>query len=166
MSEKHVVTPFHGQEHIHAECLEAAISAAEKTCALRGVRLTSLRKRVLELVWSSHEPVKAYDILDRMRDEKFSSAPPTVYRALEFLQEEGMVHKIESLNAYMGCARPDYQHISQFLICEKCGAVAELDDPEIREILASKAAAMGFDIKHEMIEIQGMCYACRHTHDR
>ncbi len=162
MSVSCVVMPFHKHGHSHQHCLDAALSAAEKTCQDRGIRLTLLRRRVLELVWGSHEPVKAYDILDKMRDEKFSSAPPTVYRALDFLQAAGMVHKIESLNAYVGCARPDYRHISQFLICENCGAVAELDDPEIRNLLAKKAADLGFKINHEMIEIKGKCSVCHH----
>lgn len=160
MSETHVVMPFQENGHTHQHCLDSALQAAEKTCQVRGVRLTHLRRRVLELVWGSHEPVKAYDILDKLRDEEFSSAPPTVYRALDFLQAEGMVHKIESMNAYVGCAKPENRHISQFLICHDCGAVAELDDPEIRKLLAKKAAGLGFRIDHEMIEINGICSAC------
>jgi len=115
---------------------------------------------VLELVWNSHEPVKAYDILDKLRDERAGSAPPTVYRALDFLQAEGMVHKIKSLNAYVGCGQPDNKHTSQFLICHACGAVAEMDDTEIRQVLSDKAQALGFRIDNEMIEIKGLCAAC------
>ena len=133
---------------------------AEDTCNLRGVRLTKLRRRVLELVWTSHEPVKAYDILDILRDEHSGSAPPTFYRALEFLQEEGMVHRIESLNAYVGCGAPDHNHASQFLICQSCGAAAEMNDTEIRNMIADKAADMGFKIYEEIIEIKGVCSQC------
>lgn len=159
-----IVMPFKESGHSHRTCLESALSAAEATCHTRGIKLTRLRRLVLELVWGSHEPVKAYDILDKLRDEDFSSAPPTVYRALDFLQAEGMVHKIESLNAYVGCARPEQRHISQFLICHCCGSVAELDDPEVRKLLARKAAKLGFHIDHEMIEINGMCSACTEQH--
>ena len=160
MTDFRIVMPFKENGHAHQHCLDAALLTAEKTCLERGVRLTQLRRRVLELVWGSHEPVKAYDVLDKLRDENFSSAPPTVYRALDFLQSEGLVHKIESLNAYVGCASPEQQHISQFLICHVCGSVAELDDPEIRKLLALKAEKLGFVIDHEMIEIKGMCSAC------
>lgn len=160
MNENHIVMPFQEQGHVHQNCLDAALAAAEKACLSRGARLTQLRRRVLELVWNSHEPVKAYDILDQLRGAGFSSAPPTVYRALDFLQTGGMVHKIESLNAYVGCAKPEHRHFSQFLICHACGSVAELDDAEIRKILAEKAGKLGFHIDHELIEIKGLCSAC------
>ena len=104
-------------KHQHASCISDALRAAEKTCKERGLRLTPIRRRVLELVWASHEPVKAYDILDILRSERDSAAPPTVYRALEFLLGEGLVHKIESLNAYVGCGEPGHADAGQFLIC-------------------------------------------------
>ena len=160
MRRTNVITPFKKSNHIHQQCADAALSVAEDTCNSRGVRLTKLRRRVLELVWSSHEPVKAYDILDILRDEHSGSAPPTVYRALEFLQEEGMVHRIESLNAYVGCGAPDHNHASQFLICQSCGAAAEMNDNEIRNLIANKAADMGFKIYKEIIEIKGVCSQC------
>ena len=160
MRKTNVITPFKKSNHIHQQCADAALSVAEDTCNSRGVRLTKLRRRVLELVWSSHEPVKAYDILDILRDEHSGSAPPTVYRALEFLQEEGMVHRIESLNAYVGCGAPDHNHASQFLICQSCGAAAEMNDTEIRNLIANKAADMGFKIYKEIIEIKGVCSQC------
>jgi Fur family transcriptional regulator, zinc uptake regulator len=155
-----IVMPFKESGHSHRTCLESALSAAETKCNERGIRLTRLRRRVLELVWSSHEPVKAYDILDMIRGDDFSSAPPTVYRALDFLQAEGMVHKIESLNAYVGCAQPDNKHISQFLICHSCGSVAEMEDAEVRNLLAETAKQLGFHVDYEIIEIKGLCSAC------
>ena len=160
MSNNRVLMPFKENGHQHQHCLEAALLAAEKTCLERGVRLTSIRRRVLELVWRSHEPVKAYDILDKLRDEHYGSAPPTVYRALDFLQAKGLVHKIESLNAYVGCAEPDHRYQTQFLICHDCGAVAELDNVNIRRLLAENAKQLGFRIEHETIEIKGICSAC------
>jgi len=160
MRKTNVITPFKKTSHVHQQCSDAALSVAEDTCNSRGVRLTKLRRRVLELVWSSHEPVKAYDILDILRDEHSGSAPPTVYRALEFLQDEGMVHKIESLNAYVGCGAPDHNHASQFFICQSCGAAAEMNDTEIRNLITDKAADMGFKIDKEIIEVKGVCSQC------
>jgi len=160
MRKTNVITPFKKTSHVHQQCSDAALSVAEDTCNSRGVRLTKLRRRVLELVWSSHEPVKAYDILDILRDEHSGSAPPTVYRALEFLQDEGMVHKIESLNAYVGCGAPDHNHASQFFICQSCGAAAEMNDTEIRNLIADKAADMSFKIDKEIIEVKGVCSQC------
>ena len=160
MKNSRVLKPFRATGHAHQDCLNDALATADKTCGERGVRLTRIRRRVLELVWGSHEPVKAYDILYKLRTEHAGSAPPTVYRALDFLQAEGMVHKIESLNAYIGCGQPDNKHISQFLICHDCGAVAEMDDAEIRQLLSAKAERLGFRIDHETIEIKGRCAAC------
>ncbi|MCH8845240.1 MAG: transcriptional repressor [Proteobacteria bacterium] len=160
MRKTNVITPFKKLSHVHQQCADSALSVAEETCNSRGVRLTKLRRRVLELVWSSHEPIKAYDILDILRNERSGSAPPTVYRALEFLQDEGMVHKIESLNSYVGCGAPAHNHASQFLICHSCGAVAEMDDIDIRNLIADKAADMGFKIDKEIIEVKGICSQC------
>ena len=161
MTDSHVLMPFKAINHPHQHCLDTALLAAEKTCQARGVRLTKLRRRVLELVWGSHEPVKAYDILDRLRNEHAGSAPPTVYRALDFLQAEGMVHKIESLNAYVGCGEPDNRHTGQFLICKKCHSVAEMDDDEVHKLLSKKSKALGFSIDSAVVEIKGLCRECQ-----
>lgn len=160
MNKNKIISPFKPARHKHQKCLQAAVVAAKKHCEASGLRLTPLRQRVLELVWQNHEPVKAYDILDLLKHEHSSSAPPTVYRALDFLQEEGLVHKIESLNAYVGCGNPVETHTSQFLICYKCGTVAELDDADIRELLKKKAGKIGFEIQDEMVEIKGCCKEC------
>ena len=165
MSDSHVLMPFKDNSHQHQHCLDSAISIAEKTCHARGVRLTKLRRRVLELVWGSHEPVKAYDILDQLRKEHAGSAPPTVYRALDFLQAEGMVHKIESLTAYVGCGEPQHRHTGQFLICRKCGAVAEMDDEDVHQLLADKAENLGFKVDQAMIEMKGHCTECSSVKD-
>jgi Fur family transcriptional regulator, zinc uptake regulator len=161
MARKNVLMPFKGAEHAHAQCLQDAVHAAEKACLQRGLRLTPLRRQVLELVWRSHEPVKAYDVLERLQRTHRGAAPPTVYRALEFLQAEGFVHRIESLNAYIGCGAPQNAHSGQFLICRDCGEVAEIDDPEVRTLLATKARSLGFHIESETIEVTGACVNCR-----
>ena len=152
---------FKLRKHEHSHCIESAMDRAEQICADKAVRLTSLRKRVLELVWQSHAPVKAYDILEELRGDKYSSAPPTVYRALEFLQENGLVHKIESLNAYYGCSAEEAQHSPQFLICEDCGDVAEVSQQQsLEEKISELAKQAGFKIKDQVIEIKGVCANC------
>jgi len=160
LNKNKVISPFRPARHKHQACLHSAIEVAKKHCNVSGLRLTPLRQRVLELVWQNHEPVKAYDILDKLKQNHSSSAPPTVYRALDFLQEEGLVHKIESLNAYVGCGAPDHNHASQFLICRVCGAAAEMNDTDIRNLIADKAAYMGFKIDKEIIEVKGICSQC------
>lgn len=155
-----VVSPFRAVPHAHDECVDGALRVAEELCTRRGIRLTALRRRVLELVWGGHGPVRAYDILDSLRGERQGAAPPTVYRALDFLLENGLIHRIESLNAYVGCGAPDEDHAGQFLICRGCGAVGELDDPEIAHLIAAKAAGMGFAVENQTIEATGLCPEC------
>ena len=160
MSQSSNIKKFPLGEHQHASCISDALQAAERTCKDRGLRLTPIRKRVLELVWASHEPVKAYDVLDILRSERDSAAPPTVYRALEFLLDEGFVHKIESLNAYVGCGEPGHADAGQFLICDDCGEVAELDDLELARLIKQKAQQIGFAVEQQVIEIKGSCAEC------
>ena len=155
-----VLAPFPLSKHDHVACVTDALDAAEEKCRAEGLRLTPLRRRVLELVWSGHGPVGAYDILDRLRTERDGVAPPTVYRALDFLRDHELVHRIESLNAFIGCGDPARHHGGQFLICTDCGAVAELDDPAIARTVSKRAGALGFTIEHQMIEISGRCGAC------
>lgn len=146
--------------HDHGRCIADALRTADEVCEARGVRLTPLRRLVLELVWSSHAPVRAYDILDHLRDERSNAAPPTVYRALDFLLQQGLVHRIESLNAYVGCALSDRGHGAQFLICRVCGRVAELDDGAIVHDVEDAAARLGFRVEHQTVEVTGLCPAC------
>jgi Fur family zinc uptake transcriptional regulator len=151
---------FPAEGHNHKACLADALRQAEAACQRRGARLTALRRRVLELVWASHAPVKAYDLLDQLRAEHAKAAPPTVYRALDFLVAEGLIHRIESLNAFIGCAGPAHAHQGQFLICRICGAAAELNDPEIAALLKEKAARLGFRIDQPTVELKGLCPRC------
>lgn len=147
--------------HDHGTCVAQAIETAERVCRERGLRFTRLRRRVLELVWNSHKPVGAYDILEQLGGDGRRAAPPTVYRALEFLIEAGLVHRLDSLNAFIGCPEPQRSHTGQFLICGRCHSVAELDDDEIVAVVEQKAGALGFTATHQMLEIQGLCGACQ-----
>jgi Fur family zinc uptake transcriptional regulator len=155
-----VVSSFKPRLHDHGRCVADALEVAEALCAERGVRLTPTRRRVLELVWQSHAPVLAYDLLERLRREQPRAAPPTIYRALEFLCDQGFVHRIESLNAWYGCAEPGRPHSGQFLICSRCGAVAELDDGGIAALIEERARAAGFQARGQTVEVHGRCPAC------
>jgi Fur family zinc uptake transcriptional regulator len=152
--------PFHRAAHDHRSCLADALDTAERLCGLRGARLTPLRRRVLELVWASHDPVGAYAILDALRSDGRGAAPPTVYRALDFLTEQGLVHRIESRNAYVGCATPDEGHVSEFLICARCGAASELHDPRVSSLIGESAREHGFQAQQLVIEVIGLCPSC------
>ena len=155
--------PFDGKRHDHGLCIEKALGEAERLCQRRGARLTKLRKRVLALVWTSHSPVGAYDVLARLSQEHGRAAPPTVYRALEFLLEQGLVHRVESLNAFVGCPDPSESHNGQFLICRDCGAAAEMEVRAIDRAISAQAAAYGFAVEGKTVEVRGLCPACQST---
>ena len=93
--------------HDHDSCIADALRNADEICKSKGLRFTALRRRVLEIIWAKHEPTGAYDILEELSTNKARAAPPTVYRALNFLLKHGFVHKIESLNAFLGCVNPE-----------------------------------------------------------
>jgi Fur family zinc uptake transcriptional regulator len=153
--------PFPRAGHDHARCVSTALAAASALCERDGQRLTPIRRRVLELVWSSHQPIGAYAILDQLRRDGHSAAPPTAYRALEFLLQRGLVHRIESLNAFIGCPEPRAAHPVQFLICRNCGTTAELDDRHVETALEKSATARGFAIERRVIELSGLCRTCQ-----
>lgn len=146
--------------HDHRGCVTDALRLAEQVCAERGARLTRLRRRVFELIWSSHAPVGAYELLRRLGREHAGAAPPTVYRALDFLREHGLIHRIESLNAFVGCCTPGRSHAGQFLICRACGVAAEIDDPRVNAAIERRAGEMGFAVHHKTIEVEGLCPPC------
>jgi len=147
--------------HDHAACVHEALARADAICERRGARLTPLRRRVLELVWSGHRPIGAYDILGVLHGERGGAAPPTVYRALEFLLEIGLVHRIESLNAFVGCTKPGTDHAWQLLICRSCGRVAEIGDAGLDAAVSEAAARSGFTVQRRTIELAGLCPVCR-----
>lgn len=158
-----VLRRFTPARHDHRRCVSTALSKAEDACAASGRRLTPLRRRVLELVWGSHTPVKAYELLATLGLEREQAAPPTVYRALDFLQEAGLVHRIASLNAFVGCGEPAVGHGGQFLICSRCAMVAELAEPSLSKLIAASAERLGFAVARETIEIEGLCADCRRS---
>ena len=131
-----------------------------QACDLRGLRLTPLRLRVLELIAREKKPIKAYDLLDRLRDERESAAPPTVYRALDFLLEHGFIHRLASINAYTSCHHPSERHTVPFFICDVCAGATELCDARVGSLLVEQARAMGFTPEAQTLEVHGTCARC------
>ncbi|MBB3102980.1 Fur family transcriptional regulator [Azomonas macrocytogenes] len=155
-------TPLAYTPHDHDLCVKSALANAEAICVRQGVRLTALRRRVLELVWQSHKPLGAYDILAVLSEQDGRrAAPPTVYRALDFLLENGLVHRIASLNAFMGCVHPEHAHQSQFLICRNCHTAIEMESQTISEAITAAARSIDFVVQGETVEVIGLCAACR-----
>ena len=155
----------HSHSHDHSICIETAIAEAERLCAERGSRFTDLRRRILKMIWQGHKAVKAYDLLDQLATEGGSAKPPTVYRALDFLMEEGLVHKIESLNAYIGCPHPGDNHVSQFLICDKCETVKELSSDALTAAVMNAAKHANFAIRRQTLELHGVCANCQRNRE-
>ena len=143
---------------------DALLMQAQTLCQRRGAQLTELRRKVLGLVLDSDRPTGAYDLLDQLRAHHKGAAPPTVYRALDFLLEHGLVHKVERLSAYVGCVHPgdedDHHHAAQFLICRRCGQVTELEDPRVDRALVEVAREHGFRPTGSTMEVEGICAAC------
>jgi len=160
MNEVQSANRYLAEEHDHESCVEQAMLNAVRVCRDRGLRLTAQRRRVLELVWNSHKPVGAYELLDALNLDGKRAGPPTVYRALDFLIDANLVHRLDSLNAFVGCPDPDSPHTGQFLICRNCRSVAELDDQTISDLIVSSAAAAGFIAEEQTLEVQGVCAAC------
>lgn len=138
--------------------LRRAVGAAESRCSEQQERLTTPRRRVLELLLAAKGPQKAYDLIAAFGDHGEPAKPPTVYRALEFLERLGFAHRIESLNAYVPC-RIEGGHMAAFLICDCCGAAAEFE-PDFAAQMASAAAA-GYAVRSITLEARGLCADCR-----
>lgn len=146
--------------HNHAHCVRSALADAERLCLERGVQLTPIRQQVLALIWENHKAVKAYELLDRLRPLQNAAKPATIYRALDFLIEQGLIHRIESLNAFIGCNCPSFQHEQLLLICKECNDVEERSAPEVMQSVKAEINAAGFTAHSKAIEIQGLCVRC------
>ncbi|WP_369058475.1 Fur family transcriptional regulator [Caulobacter sp. 73W] len=152
----------HEHEHpgLSGRSLAAELSAAEARCGRADQRLTPPRRRVLELLLEAGQPVKAYDLIGAFGTDGQAAKPPTVYRALEFLEKLGFAHRIESLNAYVACKHGEAVHAAAFLICDCCGVTQEVD-PAVGSAIEAAGAAAGYSIGSVTIEAHGMCAACR-----
>lgn len=136
--------------------MRTAMAEAETQARQRKLRFTPMRRRVLEIILESHRAIGAYDILQRLG----GTAPPTVYRALDFLLREGFVHRIDTLNAYAPCFAPARRHATHFLLCTRCGRAAEIEHGALDAALADAADRAGFAVARETVEIAGLCAAC------
>jgi Fur family transcriptional regulator, zinc uptake regulator len=153
---------FPAPDHDHDRCATDAIAHAEALCATRAQRLTPIRRQVLQALLESHRPLGAYEIIDRMKGKNETTPPITVYRALDFLRELGLVHRIESRNAFIACI---HKHEADdpvvFLLCEQCGAVGEAGSAPLADAIKAAAKSAGFMPKTPVIEIAGVCAHCR-----
>jgi Fur family zinc uptake transcriptional regulator len=153
---------FPAPGHDHERCASDAIGHAEALCAARNERLTPIRRRVLEALLASHKPLGAYELIEHVGARNTRPAPITIYRALNFLREQGLVHRIESRNAFIACV---HNHDSGdpvvFMLCERCGSVGEAASAAVADTIKSASRAAGFTPKTPVIEITGICAHCR-----
>lgn len=147
--------------HNHDACVAQALADARAICQRHNARLTPTRERVLELIWQSHKPLGAYDVLAVLAEDGHNAAPPTVYRALDFLQQHGLVHRIASLNSFVGCTHAGKSHNGLFLICRGCGNVLELTAPAVAQAVSDAAQAQTFEPEDTVIEVAGLCPRCQ-----
>jgi Fur family transcriptional regulator, zinc uptake regulator len=153
--------PLAYSHHNHSHCIHDALASARVLCASRGVRLTSLREQVLELIWQNHKPLGAYTLMEMLATASTRRvAPPTVYRALDFLLEQGLVHRINGLNAFIGCPSPEIKHQSHFLICRLCNIAVEFDNNRLTKDIQHSAEDAGFSVESHSLEVMGICPGC------
>lgn len=147
--------------HDHHACIETALQEAERICLDQNIRFTALRKHILTLIWQQHRPIKAYDLLDQLKDFDASAKPPTVYRTLDFLLEHGLIHRINRLNAFIGCAHPKQHETCFFMICTDCHEVTECCTPALKTALLEAASGQDFTPRSISVEIEGQCARCQ-----
>ena len=152
---------FPHPDHDHGSCVSETLSRAEEACGARGLRLTPLRRRVLEILAESHAPLGAYDIVEKLKKSKEPAPAMSVYRALEFLLGEGLAHRIESKNAFLACTGGHQgDDIVLFMLCERCGTVAEINSSALGRDLAQAAKGANFTPKVPVLEVSGLCGRC------
>jgi len=148
----------HAQPH---GSFEDRLARAEAACARRGARLTDVRRTVLKLILEAQEPIGAYALLDRLKHQSGHGKPPTIYRALDFLLAQGLIHRIERLNAFVGChEEANHPHPVQFLICGTCGSVTEFEDAAVARAVAAAAGQHDFKVARSIVEVEGQCGPC------
>ena len=146
--------------HDHAHCSGDVLTKADAMVAAKGLRMTPVRRRVLEILLEAHRALGAYDVLNRLATEGYGNQPPVVYRALDFLVEHGLAHRIQRLNAFAACMHPGTVHAPVFLICRSCHVVAEADGTAVGTALQAAAGAAGFAVERSTVEALGLCPAC------
>jgi len=149
------------ERHDHSGCIENAMSAAEQCCHARNLRLTAVRRKVLEILLQKHVALGAYDILEHLRKAGFKSQPPVAYRALDFLVSNGFAHKVERLNAFVACSYPGESHSPAFMICRNCDVVSETRTTPLKGTLGAAARSAGFKVERTVLEAEGLCPECQ-----
>ncbi len=141
--------------------IKAQLETAAQACSQQGARFTDLRRDVLRLILEAEGPSIAYELLDQLKQTRKGAVPPTIYRALDFLMEQRLIHKVERLNAFIPCTEAgNHRHAVQLLICRTCGTVAEIEDRAVSKALEHAAEREGFHPDHTMVELDGTCAAC------
>src|SRR5258707_12126684 len=152
---------FPAPDHDHGRCTADALQHAERVCERRAQKFTPIRRQVLQALLSSHRPLGAYEVIDELAKSMPRPAPITVYRALDFLMENGLVHRIESRNAYLACAHDhDAAAMVAFLVCGRCGSIGEIPASPVAQGLYDAARATGFTPKLSVGGITGTCAHC------
>lgn len=149
------------EPHDHHVCVQSVLQRAEVQIKAKGLRMTPVRRRTLEILLERHGAMGAYDVLDRLVEAGFAHQPPVAYRALEFLVENGLAHRIRRLNAFTACNHPGEDHHAAFLICRGCDAIAEIPADPLREMLKTAASSSGFAVERASIEALGLCPTCQ-----
>nr|WP_320158308.1 transcriptional repressor [Psychrobacter fulvigenes] len=165
---------LHDVQHFTPQDVAKRLEAAKEQSRLRGVRFTPLRQQIYTLVLQANKPVGAYDLITQLQQIRLEStdesankqtqknvAPPTVYRSLEFLLSEGLIHQLTSLNAYVPCCHPRAQHTAAFLICQHCQRVQECSSLPVQEMMSFAEQDIGFVVDHSVIELSGRCQNCQ-----
>lgn len=147
--------------HDHANCTAETLAHAEAHLAAQKARLTPVRRRVLEILLEEHRALGAYDVLNRLSQDGFGNQPPVAYRALEFLVEHGLAHRISAKNAFAACMHPGERHSAVFLICTECDRLDEAEASAIHAEIETAAGAEGFSVTSTVVEAIGVCAACR-----
>lgn len=148
------------EPHDHGHCMSETLAQAQAVAEERGLRLTPVRRRTLEILLERHGAMGAYEVLERLAEDGYGHQPPVAYRALEFLVEHGFAHRIRRINAFTACAHPGEQHHAAFLICRVCNRVAEIAADPLRSALEQAAGLRGFVVERASIEAAGLCPDC------
>ncbi|MGC1430519.1 MAG: transcriptional repressor [Albidovulum sp.] len=146
--------------HDHAACAGAILTKAEDVSAERGARLTPVRRRTLEILLESHRAMGAYEVLERLAEAGYGNQPPVAYRALEFLVDQGLAHRIRRLNAFAACMHPGQVHSPAFFICKTCDGVAEAPADAVQAAMVSAGDHIGFTVERMNVEALGLCPVC------
>ncbi|WP_088330181.1 transcriptional repressor [Lacimicrobium sp. SS2-24] len=140
---------------------EQLVEKARRYCESKGARFTQLREKIYAILINKAGATGAYELLDTLKETENSAKPATVYRTLDFLLEFGLVHRLESNNAFIACHHFGCSHPVQFLICDSCGEVKEIQSEGLKETLDAQAHAFGFKVSTQTIEAHGQCAQCQ-----